>query len=206
MAKIGLNNFRYGKLIEKPDGTFYYTGSKSPGKAISCNVSVTNNSAKLYADDMLAENDTSFQSATVSIGIDEQDSATYAELLGHTIENGDEVISKVDDQSPYVGLGRIVTMMKNGQTYYKAVLLYKVKFSEPSSESNTKGESVEFGTYTLEGNVYPLPNGAWRKEKKFDSKVDAVTYLEEQLSPQALKTYDGEALRTNDGEIVYTVR
>ena len=60
MAKIGLNNFRYGILTEAQDGTPSYAGALTPGKAISCNVEVTNIDAKLYADDVVQESDTSF--------------------------------------------------------------------------------------------------------------------------------------------------
>ena len=55
MAKIGLNNFRYAILTEASDGTPTYDGAKKPAKAISCSVSITNNDAKLFADDALAE-------------------------------------------------------------------------------------------------------------------------------------------------------
>lgn len=51
MAKIGLTNFRYGILTEAQDGTPSYGGAKTPGAAVSCNVEVTNNDAKLYAND-----------------------------------------------------------------------------------------------------------------------------------------------------------
>lgn len=53
MAKIGLNNFRYGLLTENPDGTASYAGTHKPAKAVSCSVSITSNSATLYADDVL---------------------------------------------------------------------------------------------------------------------------------------------------------
>ena len=36
MAKIGLNNFRYGVLTEAADGTPSYDGSHKPAKAVSC--------------------------------------------------------------------------------------------------------------------------------------------------------------------------
>ena len=71
--KIGLNNFRYAILTEGANGTASYGGAKKPAKAISCSVNITNNSATLYADDVLAESDTSFQSGTVTMGIDDED-------------------------------------------------------------------------------------------------------------------------------------
>lgn len=177
MAKIGLNNFRYSKLTEAPDGTPTYDGAKTPGKAISCSVSISNNSATLYADDTLAESDTSFQSGTVTMGIDEDDLEIMADLLGHDYSNG-VITRSAEDVAPYVGLGRIVTKMVSNVIKYKVEFLYKVKFGEPSAENNTKGESVEFATTEIEGQVSALKNGKWSEAKTFTDKAEAVTYLE----------------------------
>ena len=92
MAKIGLNSFRYAVLTEASDGTPSYDGAKTPAKAISCSVSITNNDVSLYADDAVAESDTSFQTGTVSIGIDDEDQTTMATLLGHTVESGGNMV------------------------------------------------------------------------------------------------------------------
>lgn len=181
MAKIGLENFRYGLLTEQPDGTAAYGVGKKPGRAISCNVSVSNNSAKLYADNVLAESDTSFQNGTVTIGLDEADIQTQADLLGHTVEDG-VIVRNSNDIAPYVGLARLVTLMVNGAYKYKVEFLKKVKFGEPSQENSTKGESVEFGTVEMEGDVAALANGEWSDSKVFDSKTDAVQYLESLFS------------------------
>ena len=99
MAKIGLNNFRYAILTEAQDGTPSYDGAKKPAKAVSCSVQITNNSAMLYADDVLAESDTSFQSGTVTIGIDDEDLATMAAMLGHAITDG-EIVRNANDTAP----------------------------------------------------------------------------------------------------------
>lgn len=183
MAKIGLTNFRYGLLTEATDGTPSYAGALIPGKAVSCNVSISNNDAKLFADDSLAESDTSFQSGTITMGIDEDDLVTMATLLGHTITEGGEMTRKVDDTAPYVGLGRVVTKMVNGDYKYKVEFLYKVKFGEPSQENTTKGESVEFGTTEIEGTINALANGKWSVAKTFSDKASAVSFLESILGP-----------------------
>lgn len=189
MAKIGLNNFRYSLLTEASDGTPSYAGAKKPAKAVSCSVSVTNNSAKLFADDILAESDTSFQSGTVTIGIDDEDQATMAEILGHDVDSEGEIIRNANDAAPYVGLGRIIVKMVNGVYKYKVEFLYKVKFAEPSQEDNTKGESVEFTTSTIEGTIATLANGRWSASKTFDSKADAIAYLEGLLGGTSGTTY-----------------
>ena len=180
MAKIGLTNFRYSVLTETVSGPTY-AGAKSPGKAISCSVDISNNSAMLYADDALAESDTSFQSGTITIGIDEEDIDTMAELLGHTVASS-VMTRNVNDVAPYVGLGRVVTKMINGAYKYKVEFLYKVKFSEPKAENNTRGESTEFGTYELEGTIAALSDGKWSETEQFDTKSAAITYLESLLA------------------------
>ena len=184
MAKIGLNNFRYSVLTEASDGTPSYDGAKKPAKAVSCNVSITSNSATLYADDALAESDTSFQSGTVTMGIDDEDLETSATLLGHTYQNG-EIIRNANDVAPYVGLGRVITKMVGGVLKYKAEFLCKVKFSEPSQDDSTKGESVEFATTELNGMVSCLASGDWSKAETFDSKADAISYLEGLMAPSS---------------------
>ena len=169
MAKIGLNNFRYSKLTESEEGTATYDGAKKPAKAISCKVDIKNNDASLYADDALAE----------TIGIDNEDFQTMADLRGHKVsEDKKELTRNANDVAPYVGFGRIVTKMVNGAYKYTVEFLCKVKFSEPSQDDSTKGESVSFSTTELAGTVATLADGTWSKSKTFDTKTEAVTYLE----------------------------
>ena len=73
MAKIGLKNFRFGMLTENLDGSATCGVGQKPAKAISCTVDISNNDVKLFADDALAESDTSFQSGSVTLGIDDED-------------------------------------------------------------------------------------------------------------------------------------
>ena len=57
------------------------------------------------------------------------------------------------------------------------------KFSEPSSDDNTMGESIEFSTYELSGTMAIPQNGTWRREKTFTTQADAISYLEGLFSP-----------------------
>lgn len=184
MAKIGLNNFRYGILTEDAQGNATYGGAKKPAKAVSCNVDVTNNEAELFADDQIAESDYSFQRASVTMGIDDEDQTTMADLLGHTVTDG-EMVRKTTDSAPYVGFGRVVTKMVGGVYQYKVEFLCKVKFAEPSQEEATKGESLEFSTSEIEGTALALANGDWSKTKTFADKDDAIAYLESLLGASA---------------------
>ena len=215
MAKIGLKNFLFGILTEQSDGSATYGVAQKPAKAISCKVDISNNDAKLYADDALAESDTTFQSGTVTLGIDDEDDIMLATLLGHEITSG-EMVRNAYDVAPYVGLGRIITKIVNGSYKYKVEFLYKVKFSEPSQDNSTKGESVEFGTSELQGLVSSLANGDWSDSKTFNTLAEAQDYLEGFFgsatpatvtynanggsgAPSAVSTYVGATINVDDG-------
>lgn len=182
MANIGLTNIWFSKLTEN-DGVASYEGATNLGKAVSCSVSITNNEAKLYGDDVLAESDTSFSNGSITLGVTDDDDSVFAPLLGHAINAG-EVVKHANDVAPYVGIGRIVTKLVNGAYKYKVEFLYKVKFSEPSKDETTKGESIEFSTPSIEGIIATLDdlNGTWSKTKTFTSKSDALTYLKNLLA------------------------
>lgn len=195
MANIGLTNIWFSELTEAADGTPSYNGAKNLGKAVSCSVSITNNEAKLYGDDALAESDTSFASGTITLGVTDDDDTVFAPLLGHTIDASGEVVKTSTDVAPYVGCGRIVTKMVNGAYKYKVEFLYKIKFAEPSKDENTKGESIEFATPSVEGVIAALSdvNGTWSKSKTFTTKSDALTYLKNLMAASGAKyrvTYD----------------
>ena len=123
MAKIGLTNLWWAKLTESEDGAATYDGAKTFGKAVSCKVSVTNNDASLYAEDSLAESDKSFNSASVTLGVADDDDTIFAPILGHTVSEGPdnkcEMVRNANDVAPYVGLGRVITKMVNGALKYK---------------------------------------------------------------------------------------
>lgn len=187
MAKIGLKHFRYAILTEN-NGAATYGTVKTPAKAISCNVTITNNNAKLYADDVLVESDTSFQSGTATVGIDNDDLETMADFLGHTYSAANGIKRNANDIAPYVGFGRVVVRITNGVRNYKVEFLRKVKFSEPSEENSTKGEAVEFGTTTIEGTIATLENGDWSDAQVFPTEAAAITYLEGLFTPQTATT------------------
>jgi len=177
MAKIGLNNFWYSILAsESSAGVPTYSGPQTPGKAVECSVDAEFNDAELYAEDGLAESDKSFKKATVNITVDRDDLQTKADLLGHTLSSG-ELKSNSEDVAPYVGIGRVVTMIVGGVKKYIGKVIYKVKFAEPQESEKTKGDSTEFGTTQYSGTASTLANGDWKTEKAFDDKQDAIDYV-----------------------------
>lgn len=178
MAKIGLKDFYYSVATEDATtGALTYSGATKLAKAISATFEPTVSDATLYADDAIAERDAGVTGGTLTLGIDRYDTATAAALLGHSVEANGELVSNVNDVAPYVGVGRVAVLMQDGVRKYRAVFFPKVKFQEPSSENNTKGETTEFGTYEISGTVIPPVDGDWRKEQVFETEAAAVAYL-----------------------------
>lgn len=181
MAKIGLNNFRYSVAsVDASTGAITYGTPKKPAKAISFNFTPTVADAKLYADDGVAESDSRVTGGTVSMGIDREDLETLANILGQTYASN-EVADDSNKSAPYVGVGRVTRMVVDGTQKYRGTVLSLVKFKEPTEEDSTMGESIEFNTTTLEGDMVIPVNGIWRHRKVFESQSDAVAYIESHL-------------------------
>lgn len=174
MAKVGLRGLTYAIIGV---GGAYGTPA-SMGKGITASVSPNNADAKLYADDTLAESDSTFISAAVSMTVDDDRAPVMAALLGHTYnDTNKEIVRNVNDVAPYIGLGRIIRKVVENTPQWKVEFLRKVKFAEPSQEENTKADSVEFGTTTIEGVAYADTDGQWSKSATFDTVELAQAYL-----------------------------
>lgn len=147
------------------------------GKAIQADISITVNNVSLYADDAVAETDRSFQSGTITLGIDDLSDEIQAEFLGHETDESGEIIAKGTDAPPYVGIGFYGTKRVNGVNKYRAIWLPKVQFAEPNDTNTTKGETVTFNTPTLVGTIMLDDTGTWKNEQTFDTEAEAKSYL-----------------------------
>jgi phi13 family phage major tail protein len=183
MSKIGLKYPVYAVATETTS-SISYSGGAVLAKAINANISINTNDVKLYADDAIAESDFSFSSGTVTIEIDELGNAAQLALLGYAEGSTTdaslgtkELKASGTDTPAYVGFGFYGKKKVSNATRWRAVWLKKVQFKEPNDEMKTKGESVEFGTTTLEGTIMVAADGYWKEEGTFDTEAEAVSYL-----------------------------
>lgn len=187
MAKIGLNNFRVAVATIASDGTITYDGAQKPSKAVSFSFEPTVSDAKLYADDGLAESDSRVTGGTVTLGLASEDLPIQCDILGHEYdEETGEVVDDANDIAPYVGVGRVTRLLVNGVQKFRATVLALCKFTEPSDEDNTMGESVEFNTYELSGTMVVPENGKWRHRKVFTTQAAAIEYIESILAAPSI--------------------
>ena len=188
MARIGYKKGKYNEIDYS--AKTYKDANPVPclEKVIDEKFSAEYNSAELYADDVLAECDYSFKKGTLTITVANDDDAKEAELMGNTIGTKEEVIKNVSDKAPEFGYGHIVTKIVNGAKKYKVEFFPRVKWTKITTDAKTRGESVEFGTTSIEGTVYPLDAdfagmaaGTWEKHQTFDTEAEAEAYLDECL-------------------------
>ena len=152
MAGIGLKRFKYAKLND--DGKTYGQVKTLSG-AIECKVTLDLAEASLYSDDALKEQVSMFKSGTLTAGIDEDDDAIFAELLGKTVDEETGIVtSKVSDEPIYVGFGHIVPKLVNGKRKYKVEFFPKMKFKPFIADAKTKGDNLEFTTPSVEATIF----------------------------------------------------
>jgi phi13 family phage major tail protein len=167
MAKIGLKYPVYKTA----------TSQGVIGKAIQADISISVNDVKLYADDGIAESDKSFQSGTITLGVDDLSDTIQTAFLGHAASEG-ELTAAGTDSNPYVSIGFYGVKMVAGVRKYRAIWLPKVQFAEPSDTNATKGDTIAFATPVLEGTIMLDDSGNWKKEKTFNTEVEAIAYLQ----------------------------
>lgn len=192
MANIGLRNARYNLIDNETKKYKILADGKVPvlGRMIDAKCPEERAEASLFADDGLAEYDSSFTGAKLSLTLDNVDDETYSVIKGCETTKDGEVTENQDDQAPEVGYGHIITKMVNGVKKYKVEFLPRIKVSSVTADAKTKGESIEFGTVAIEGKVMSLIEeinglkvGTWRKFKTFNTLSEAQTYLDKLLTP-----------------------
>lgn len=188
MAKIGLK-FPVASPITgyTASGMPIYSTGFIVGKAITAEKSIESNDNPLYADDAVAENDTSFAGGTIKLGVsdfgaDYKDGLqVQAKMLGHTIiDSGSGIRRSALDIAPYLGFGFYKTKKQNGKFVYEATWLYKTIFKIPSESTTTKGKSIEWQTPEIEGTIMAVEGyegDAYEDTEVFTTEQAAKSWL-----------------------------
>ena len=190
MARIGFKKAMYNQIVGNSYKALGTGGVPVFEKVIDEKFAPEYNNAELYANDALAECDYSFKKGTLSLTMADDKDELCAELFGNDISEAGEVISKITDNAPEFGYGHIIPKIVGGVRAYKVEFFPRVKFTEISGDNKTRAESVEFGTTSLKGIVYPvdtaingIESGVWEKHQTFASLTEAETYLTGLLTP-----------------------
>jgi phi13 family phage major tail protein len=173
MSKIGVDNLHFYPLIKDDEtGVSYGAAVAVPG-TVSLEINPSTDNATLYADNMAWETANSMGEVEVSIELADLPKSVQAALLGHSIDTTTgRLIAKSTDESPYVGIS-FAALKGNGATRY--VRLAKGRFIEGEDNYQTKGESVEFQTQTINANfVVRKYDRVWKETVDSDDKESGV--------------------------------
>lgn len=185
MATVGLK-----KIIIAPwQSNNTYGDALLLGKAIGVQVNPNYAEGSLYADDEQAEYDKEFRNAEVTLNTSTIPAKARNVMFGHDINGeGEEIVYNTADESAYVGTGWLTTEKVDGKKKIVGNVLLKVKYSEPSEDYATKGDSIEYKTPSITGRAIAQSDGDWKCAKAFDTETDAWKYVTEKLQASKLVT------------------
>lgn len=172
MAYVGLRKPIIAQL--KSDGT--YDDPFAFGKAIGLQVTPNYAEGSLYADDGQAEYDKEFSYAEVVLNTSTIPIVAHEKMFGHTVTEKN-VKFNGDDQNNDVGLGWISVEKVNGVRSFIGNFLDKVKFSEPSEDYATRGESIEYKTPSITGRASAVDGGGWKETETFATEAEAKNWI-----------------------------
>lgn len=178
MAYIGLRKpfvARYNRSTKTYSDGFQYS------HAVSMSVTPNYSEASLHGDDMQVEYEKSFNNATISLGTTSTPIQAADTMFGHEV-NGNRIIYKATDEPNYVGLGVIAPEKVDGENKYVAMIIISAKFADSADTLTTKGESLTFGTPTIEGSAVADDEGNWKITETFNSEADALAYIKNYLN------------------------
>lgn len=155
------------------------------GKAIGVDIEPQYAEGSLFGDNVKAEYDRSFQSATITLNVTTLPLQAHSMLFGHTVTDAAEgteasVVNKATDMANYVGFGIYTEEKVDGVSKFVAAWLPRVKFSDPTDSWTTKGDSIVYQTPSISGEALADANGVWKETHVFDTEAEAIAYLKEQ--------------------------
>ncbi len=148
MATTGFDRLYYAKISEDADGNEAYGKPSILAKAIKADLSIELAEAVLYADDCASIAVKDFKSGKLTLGIDDIGVATAQDLTGAVVDDNGVLVSVTERDGSLVAIG---FRAKKPDGKYRHFWLYRVKFGIPSTNLETKGDSISFQTPSVEG-------------------------------------------------------
>lgn len=165
MVRIGCDNLVYATMTTEDTKTtapVYSTPAPLIG-VMSLNINPNASQETLFADDGPMEVAGTLGTIEVELQKAYLTAADKAALLGHTIDEDGGLVYSSADVSPWVAIG-FRTLKSNG--HYRYVWLYKGKFLDPEDNNETKGDSINFQSDTINGQFAKLIKGYMVEDKE----------------------------------------
>lgn len=189
MPKIGMKNLRYAKVtVTEDEGgaeTETFGTVKKLGRVVSDDVSINLDKTKFYCDDTTGEYEPTFIDGTLDVVVAEMTNDNIADINGLTAEAGGDIEFGTEESSAYLRVGHTITIIQRGVRYYQGIIYNRVKFDPVYSTGNqTKGESIQYTTTNLSGEILKDAHDKWHKMSAWkNTEAEALTWLNTNLAP-----------------------
>lgn len=161
-AAVGLKNVYIAIITEDNDGYETYGTPEYFAPVMNVSMNIDFAEGKLSADDITYAQDKIFNGGTITAGFANIKATMLAKVLGAKIDDNGIVVHSAEDykNAPFVAFG-FEAPHSTGKSRFE--WFYRVKFSTPNESYQTKGDSVNYSTPSLEGKIFaknkPISNG-----------------------------------------------
>lgn len=183
MAFVGLRHPVWAPITSETDGTEpVYGKGVVVGHAMTADIAFKRSDTTLYADDVGVDSDNAITGGTVTLGTDDISDEAAVAMLGERKKESGEIVEG-SSPAPYGGFGYIRVCRVKGVTGYIGYWLYKTQFGRGDESAKTRGETLEWQTPTIKGNmlgVYADDSGetSVRERKRFATAKEAEAWLD----------------------------
>ena len=175
----------FAPIKSETDSAITYENGAFVGKMVKTEVKPNKVEGSLYADDALAESETEFKDADITLETSTIPVEVFVSMFGETKTEGTGsttpkptvLTSKASDAPVYGGYGFVSVEVVDGVRKYLTYVVHKVKFSLPSETHTTKGDNITFNTSSLEGKAIADKSGAWRTKTYYTTAAEAIAAL-----------------------------
>ena len=162
-----------------------YSNPFHVGDAITANISITNASGDLYANNRRKEHKEKFDAGTIELGVDDLLDDVLRKMNGHGTKNitvGSTSVavnvSKTSDVAPELGIGFYQTVVRNGIDKYRVIILKRVPFTEPNDNAQTANNSINMSGRTISGTILGDKNEEWKLDATVETVAEAEALLD----------------------------
>lgn len=211
MAGFGGEYARFAKFATEETSTAAptYEAPVDLGPLVTGNLTVTNASGELYGDNVLQEKVDKFASGAIAMEVTDCPKKTLAEIYGATYnETNKEIEYGQDDEPPYGALSYIRNIYRKGKEIFEAIFYPKVQAALAADNTQTRAGSITFQNTAINWTVLaPLHKDTpWRGTAEFDTREDAVAWLDEKLGALEITiTTQPQDVTVTEGEISETL-
>jgi len=172
-----MDMLHYAKITEDTQGNETYGTPQILAKAIKADLSIELAEATLFADDAAAHVIKTFKSGKLSLGVEDIGVTAAADLTGAVVDDNGVLVSSGEDDGCLAAIGFRALKPNNKYRYFWC---YRCKFAAPPTNLQTKGDSIQFQTPTIEATLMrrnkpdAKDNHPWKSEAtEGDPGVDA---------------------------------